>query len=123
MVSNSRANSLASPGGSREISCVISAHFLSMSVPAAACARSTIDQNAGSSIGSAKPSGVALARAGARLLRLDLAVARRGRRLQRDEQPARRIGDLVDGAVERLGVRLRRLVVAGELADELQRGR
>src|SRR6516165_2686903 len=69
---------------------------------------------------SVSPHGEALARAGTGLLRLDLAVARRRARMQRREQRARRLGDLVHGAVEGRGIRLRRPVEAGELAHELQ---
>src|SRR5258708_36689159 len=56
-----------------------------------------------------------------RLLRLDLAVARRRLRMQRRQQPPRGVGNFDDRALERRLVGLRRLVEAGQLAHELQR--
>src|SRR5262249_30251737 len=56
------------------------------------------------------------------LFGLDLAVARRRVRLQRGQQPPRRVGDFRDRLIERRFIRLRRPVEAGELAHELQRG-
>ena len=54
------------------------------------------------------PSGVALGGAGARLHRLDFAVLRIGIRLKRIDQPARREEHLVDRAIERGLIGLRR---------------
>src|SRR5260370_40298154 len=62
------------------------------------------------------------ARAFARLLRLEVAVACRRMRVQRGEQPPRCSGDFLDRTIERRLVGLRRLVEAGQLAHELQRG-
>ena len=56
-----------------------------------------------------------------RLLGLDLAVARRRVGVQRRQQPPRGCGDFGDGAIERLGIGLRRRVESGQLAHELQR--
>ena len=66
--------------------------------------------------------GVALGRALAALGGLDLAVLRRRVRGQAVEQLGGRGRDDVDGAVERLGVGLRRLAGATDLADVLERG-
>src|SRR3954471_19459236 len=71
---------------------------------------------------SLRRAGVPVGRARLALLGLDLAVLRRRVGLQRVEQPRRRGGDLLDGAVERLLVGLRGLRVAGDLADVLERG-
>src|SRR5262245_6406360 len=62
--------------------------------------------------------------AGARpcLFRFHRAVARGCASVQRSQQLARRLRHLIDGALERRGVRLRRLVEAGHLAHKLQRG-
>ena len=65
-------------------------------------------------------SGEPLARPGAGLVRLDLAVAGGRIRLQGGEQPVRGRRDLGDGLIERVRIGLRGLVEAGELADELQ---
>src|SRR5215510_13578690 len=62
-----------------------------------------------------------LACARPRLLRLDGAIARGRRRVQRVEQRAGRLRNLGHGSFKGLGVRLRRLVEAGELANELKR--
>src|SRR5882757_5087236 len=61
------------------------------------------------------------ARALPRLFRLDLAVARRPRGVQRDQELSRSVGDLGHGTDERGLIGLRRLVEAGQFADELQR--
>src|SRR5574341_977748 len=53
----------------------------------------------------------------------ELAVPRLGARLQGFDQPPRRRGDLFHRAVERRFIHLRRLVIAGKLAHELQRCR
>src|SRR6478752_833147 len=60
-------------------------------------------------------------RALARLLRLDLAIARGCAGMQRGEQPPRRDRHFLDGAVERGLVGLRGPAEAGQLAHELQR--
>src|SRR3954447_13951233 len=65
--------------------------------------------------------GVALRRAGAGLLGLDLAVLGRRGRDEVGEQPARGLGDLLDGAREGCFVGLRRLRRAADLADVLER--
>src|SRR3954466_8238963 len=54
---------------------------------------------------------------------LDFTIARLGAGFQRIDQHARDPGHLDAGAVERHFIGLRGLVVAGELADELQRSR
>src|ERR1700738_1194095 len=56
------------------------------------------------------------------LLGLDLAVARRGMGMQRNQQAPGRIGNFRDRAVEGCLVGLRRLVEAGKFPHELQRG-
>jgi hypothetical protein len=58
-----------------------------------------------------------------RFLGLDLAVARRRQGPQRGQQAMSAVGHFRYRAVERLGVGLRRRIEAGQLADELQRGR
>src|SRR5262249_32745024 len=61
------------------------------------------------------------ARALLRLFGPDLTVARRRGRMQRGQQPPRRIGDFRNRAVECGLIGLRGLVEAGKLAHELQR--
>src|SRR3954452_22704641 len=66
--------------------------------------------------------GVAGASPRSGLLRLDLAVLRRGRCHEVLEEMLGDVGDLLDGAVEDLLVGCRRLGGAADLAHELQRG-
>src|SRR5690242_11174336 len=65
---------------------------------------------------------VALPGLGPALLRLDLAVLRRGSRHELLEQVLGHVGDLVDGTVEGVLVRARRLGRPADLAHVLQRG-
>src|SRR3954454_10640282 len=66
--------------------------------------------------------GIPLACPRPRLFGFDLAVADGSARMQRKDELARRGRNLVDRAIERRGVGLRRSREAGELAHELQRG-